>query len=552
MLSAIALTGQPAPDAPGRILSSLGDAQINSSGDIAFSAGLYDGRTLLDAILLRSGDTLRKIVDTEAEAPGAPGQKFSSFGLVRLNDAGDIAFQADLGSPPVETGGHFPASGIFLITGGRLREVVLDAPPLFSLNNQGDIVFADGSRVLLFSDGSFKTVATSGQPVLNWTRTLESMSQPWINDQRDIIFVNQRQISPRFVTFFPNAIVRWREGVLEKIAAAEDPVPGVAGAVFDESFNSPHIDNRGRMGFSARMKMKTNANDISTGIVTVEDGRLAVVAREGQVIEGVGKLSFIGLPDFGQQGKLATFVGKVNDGSALGTLGFSGVYTVTPDRFTLNFPHVADGAGPGGGWRTTFILANRSTETAAATVNFYDDSGKPVEVEVGGQRASQFAVSIPSFGVTRFQTDGHGPLKVGWATAQADQRVLSGIAVFELFDDSGKVVSEVGASATVPLRSMSVFAEGGPSTYTGIALVNPNIISANVDLILRDSNAKELTRQTLTVPGMGHIAKYAHELFPGVSLPESGGKIEIFSTQPLVGLTLRQRQGAFASLPVIP
>ena len=270
------------------------------------------------------------------------------------------------------------------------------------------------------------------------------------------------------------------------------------------------------------------------------------------MIEGVGKLSFIGLPDFGQQGKLATFVGKVNDGSALGTLGFSGVYTVTPDRFTLNFPHVADGAGPGGGWRTTFILANRSTETAAATVNFYDDSGKPVEVEVGGQRASQFAVSIPSFGVTRFQTDGHGPLKVGWATAQADQRVLSGIAVFELFDDSGKVVSEVGASATVPLRSMSVFAEGGPSTYTGIALVNPNIISANVDLILRDSNAKELTRQTLTVPGMGHIAKYAHELFPGVSLPESGGKIEIFSTQPLVGLTLRQRQGAFASLPVIP
>src|SRR5437762_1676364 len=346
MLSAIALTGHPAPDAPGRILSSLGDAQINSSGDIAFSAGLYDGRTLLDAILLRSGDRLRKIVDTEAEAPGAPGQKFSSFGLVRLNDAGDIAFQADLGSPPVETGEHFPASGIFLITGGRLREVVLDAPPLFSLNNQGDIVFADGSRVLLFSDGSSKTVATSGQPVPNWTRTLENMSQPSINDERDVVFVNQRPIFYRMVTFFPNAIVRWREGVLEKVAAAQDPVPGIEGAVWDEDFGEPRIDNSARMVFRARMRLRTN--DISTGIVTVEDGRLAVVAREGQVIEGVGKLSFIGLPDFGQQGKLATFVGKVNDGSALGTLGFSGVYTVTPDRFTLNFPQVADGAGPGG------------------------------------------------------------------------------------------------------------------------------------------------------------------------------------------------------------
>jgi len=264
------------------------------------------------------------------------------------------------------------------------------------------------------------------------------------------------------------------------------------------------------------------------------------------VIEGVGKLSFIGLPNFGQQGKLVTFVGQANEGQVIG------IHAVNPARFTLSFPQVADGAdGTGGGWRTTFILANRSQVDTAATVNFYDDSGKPVEVEVGGQRASQFPLTIPSLGVTRFQTGGRGPLTVGWATVQTDQS-LSGIAVFEFLNESGKVVSEVGASATVPLRSMSVFVEAGPSTYTGIALVNPNTVSANVDLILRDSNAKELTRQTLTVPAMGHIAKYAHELFPGVSLPESGGKIEIVSTQALVGLTLRQQGGAFASLPVIP
>src|SRR5205814_8667073 len=101
---------------------------------------------------------------------------------------------------PVETRGRFPVSGIFLIAGGRLREVVLDAPPLFSLNNQGDIVFAVGSRVLLFSDGSSKTVATSGQPVPNWTRTLENMSQPSINDERHGASDNERPNSSRMAT----------------------------------------------------------------------------------------------------------------------------------------------------------------------------------------------------------------------------------------------------------------------------------------------------------------------------------------------------------------
>ncbi len=131
-LSAIALAGQPAPDAPGRILWSLGDVPINSSGDIGFSAGLYDGRTLLEAILLRSGDTLRKIVDTEAEAPGAPGQKFSLFRLVQLNDVGDIAFQADLLRPPAGEWGTFvPESG------GKIEIVSTQALVGLTLRQQG-------------------------------------------------------------------------------------------------------------------------------------------------------------------------------------------------------------------------------------------------------------------------------------------------------------------------------------------------------------------------------------------------------------------------------
>src|SRR6185295_11559605 len=100
------------------------------------------------------------------------------------------------------------------------------------------------------------------------------------------------------------------------------------------------------------------------------------------------------------------------------------------------------------------------------------------------------------------------------------------------------------------LRSMSIFAQAGSRTSTGIALVNPNTIAANVTLVLRNSNSGELARTSFTLPPMGHIARYLTELFTGVSLGEFDGKIDVTSTQALAALTLRQREQVFTSLPV--
>jgi hypothetical protein len=51
---------------------------------------------------------------------------------------------------------------------------------------------------------------------------------------------------------------------------------------------------------------------------------------------------------------------------------------------------------------------------------------------------------------------------------------------------------------------------------------------------------------------MGHIARYASDLFSAIPPGEFQGKIEVLSTQPLAGLTLRQKGSIFTSLPVIP
>jgi hypothetical protein len=69
---------------------------------------------------------------------------------------------------------------------------------------------------------------------------------------------------------------------------------------------------------------------------------------------------------------------------------------------------------------------------------------------------------------------------------------------------------------------------------------------------LRDANSNPLSQTSVSIPAMGHLAKCANELFPGIPSGEFEGKIDIISTQSLAGLTLRQRGSVFTSLPVIP
>jgi hypothetical protein len=188
---------------------------------------------------------------------------------------------------------------------------------------------------------------------------------------------------------------------------------------------------------------------------------------------------------------------------------------------------------------------------ANATISFFDDNGNALSLAVGGTPQSQTSIVVPALGVAEVQTQGGGPLTTGWALTQSDQN-LTGIAIFGLLDGSGNAVTEVGVPSSLALNSLSVFAQNGATTSTGVALANPNNTAANVTLSLKDSNSTQLAQTTLTIPPMGHLAHYANELFSTIPPGEFQGKIEVLSTQPLAGLTLRQRGSIFTSLPVIP
>jgi hypothetical protein len=111
-LRTVAVAGEPAPGIPSGTLASVDFPALNDRGDVAFLATVRRGRETVEAIYLRVGGRLRKIVAQDDPAPA--GGTFAAFGAPALNGAGAVAFAA------VVEGRGVPG-GVFIAAGDRLR-----------------------------------------------------------------------------------------------------------------------------------------------------------------------------------------------------------------------------------------------------------------------------------------------------------------------------------------------------------------------------------------------------------------------------------------------
>jgi hypothetical protein len=535
----VVMEGQAVPDVPGASFGgATSDPSMNAGGDIVFLTDTNEGpnQSAASAIYEESAGVLRRVLDYKTLVPGTGGETFSSIGVPQINDSGAIAFM----------GSSSTVHGVFLLSNATLQLAIPQSVDRFSLNNRGDIAFSNSSGAFLLTGGSVQSIPLPST-VPGTSLSMTSINGSVVSDNDDVAFLSSYGVPTgrgSCCQLIGDAVLRWRSGSLGKIVAAGDPVPGVSGATFGENFLTTEINPTATLFWDGIARSPTSK---SFGVIgRYQNGSLTTVVTDKDYVDGVGTLDFVASPKFDtREGPLMTFVANAASGSMIG------LFAVTSaSQYTLRFPHIADGGGAGG-WHTTFELANRSAWPATATISFYDDSGAPLNLAVGGQQQSQTTVTVPALGVTQVQTQGGGPLLTGWALAQSDQN-LSGIALFGLLDGSGNATTEVGAPASLPLLSMSLFAQTGANTSTGVALANPNATAADVTLILKASDSTEITRTTLTIAPMGHIARYAAELFSTVPPGEFQGKIEILSTQPLAALTLRQRGSVFTSLPVVP
>jgi hypothetical protein len=111
-LRAVAVAGEPAPGIPSGTFANLDFPVLNDRGDVAFLATVRRGRETVEAIHVRTGGRVRKVVSQEDPAPA--GGTFAAFGAPALNNAGVVAFAA------VVEGRGVPG-GVFTVADDRVR-----------------------------------------------------------------------------------------------------------------------------------------------------------------------------------------------------------------------------------------------------------------------------------------------------------------------------------------------------------------------------------------------------------------------------------------------
>jgi hypothetical protein len=534
-ISLIALTGQLISGSSQFTVKDLGDPIINDSGAIAFIASVQGNQAQQYDVVLTSVDSQISLAFDQTAPPIGIEQTINYINQLGFNDRGDLAVKAVLSGLPT-------GSGIFLIPVLGGPQWIPNATSL-SLNNAGDIAFlgSDGA-IYLFSGGTTQLVAQSGQSIPNTNLTLDTLQRPLLSDQGVVAFVNGSMVGIFMPSFYPSSIVKWHGGLLEKVAAIGDTVPGLGAATLSSNFSSPLTDNSGKVFFIARYRTGSS----STNAIFSNDGvNLSLLVQEGQTLEGVGTFTFIGQPAVNGSGELI-FVSNMDSGAA-------GIFRLDTSVNELYFPRVADGNfGNQWAWHTTLILSNQDSSGAAnIVVNFLNEDGSPMTLAIQNLNGSQFSFVIPARGSLELETEGIGEVKTGWAKVQSDKK-LSGIAIFSYYDGAGNYISEVGVPATSRQSTFSLFVESRSDTNTAIVLTNPNASPASASLTLRDEQGNSLsTVADLPVPPNGEMAEYVTDLFQGIIPPDFHGTVEAVNKLPLLGLTLRQRKDVFTWLPLI-
>ncbi len=220
-----------------------------------------------------------------------------------------------------------------------------------------------------------------------------------------------------------------------------------------------------------------------------------------------------------------------------GPLLMTSIFPGLPSR-VHEFAQVADGGDANFWMRTSFFVRNQSLWEANITVKFFDDTGKPWAVTIGGNKASTHTAKIAPDGMVKLMTAGQGgTLKAGWATLTADKEVGAQL-FFELFSE-GELTTQAAVESVGSMRSVEVFVDMDTAIgqRTGLAVANLSDVGpVEVGIVLSDENGSNPRSGFFEIPAMGHVAKYIDELtgvkkYRGTALVKSNGAITVTALQ---------------------
>jgi len=182
---------------------------------------------------------------------------------------------------------------------------------------------------------------------------------------------------------------------------------------------------------------------------------------------------------------------------------------------TLIIPDVVDG----GGWQSTIVITNSSTNSAVANLSFYTDTAggatqpwNPAFLET----SSTTGLALLSGSSMFLHTPGTAAtLTQGWAEIHAD----AGIVAYNIFTnrlpgvkDQDSTAPAVGATnrILVPYDDANGF-------VSAIAVVNPTATAQSVSVGFQTTDGLIAIDALPTVPAMGHMTFVLSQQFPEIS-----------------------------------
>jgi len=161
----------------------------------------------------------------------------------------------------------------------------------------------------------------------------------------------------------------------------------------------------------------------------------------------------------------------------------------------------------GGGWQTTFTLANTGTSSAQAKLSFFDNNGNPLSLpltfEDSGAKTTTSSLNqtIAAGNTLVVETTGTST-EVGSAILSTE----GSVGGFAIFHDS-----KTGQETVVPLQTASASAyllafDNTNGLSTSLDLANLSNQAENVPMIVRSDTGTKLGTATINLPAHGHTS----------------------------------------------
>jgi len=182
---------------------------------------------------------------------------------------------------------------------------------------------------------------------------------------------------------------------------------------------------------------------------------------------------------------------------------------------TLIIPDVVDG----GGWQSTIVITNSSTNSAVANLSFYTDTAggatqpwNPAFLET----SSTAGIVMTSGSTLYLHTPGTAAaLSQGWAQVDSD----AGILAYVIFTNrvSGRQDQDATSLAVSATNRILVPYDDANGFVTAIAVVNPTAAAQTISVGFRTVDGLVALDALPPVPAMGHMTFILSQQFPVIA-----------------------------------